>query len=57
MYDDMTQDDLARATRRRLEKLAFRANRMDRDTLVDLMTALDRVRDNARSRREERDAR
>lgn len=56
MYDDTTQD-LARATRRRLEKLAFRANRMDRDTLEDLMTALDKVRDNARSRREERDAR
>lgn len=56
MYDETTRD-LARDARRRLGKLASRADRMDRDLLEDLMSALDKVRDNARARREERDAR
>jgi len=57
MYDDYTTLEYARAVGRRLERLSQRTMRMDRPMLDDLTAALDAVRDNARARREERDAR
>ncbi|WP_156532953.1 hypothetical protein [Cellulosimicrobium sp. I38E] len=57
MYDDYTTLEYARAVGRRLERLSQRTMRMDRRMLDDLTAALDAVRDNARARREERDAR
>lgn len=49
--DDNTIERLRRGARFRLIRLTQRANDMDRETLEDLMTHLDEVRDSARVRR------
>ncbi|WP_157759653.1 hypothetical protein [Cellulosimicrobium cellulans] len=49
--DDNTIERLRRGARFRLIRLTQRANDMDRETLEDLMTPLDEVRDSARVRR------